>query len=251
MKIFVISLSESTDRQQFIKTQLDKNNTSFDFITAVNGKELTDSEKEKLYDDKKAKKIRRELTPGEIGCALSHKTIYDKMIKENIKRAVILEDDITIKTDFYDLLQYFEKIPLNKYIIKLERFNWENNNENNEVSGNFTQWHRKRVNKEYFIGQPINNPTLTWGYYIDLEAAKILYSLMPKVFLVADAWWYFRKYINLRMINKALLSNNDDIFNSLIGERNYIFSNYKKKYMFYKMKTLLKKTIKLFILLLK
>jgi hypothetical protein len=44
-------------------------------------------------------------------------------------------------------------------------------------------------------------------------------ALLPKVFLTSDAWWYFRKHIKLRMINRTLIGNNDDIFESIIGER--------------------------------
>ncbi len=219
MKIYVITLPDSLDRQQFIKSQFDSHNTPFEFVSAVYGKGLTETEKENLYDYKKAKFFSRELTPGEIGCSLSHRSIYEKMVKEGTERAVILEDDITLRPDFFDLLHALGELPIKKYIIKLERFNWSIKNENNVKRGHFTPWHRIKLTGEYFIGQPLANPSLTWGYYIDLAAAKKLYSVMPKVFLVSDSWWYYRKFISLRMINKPVISNNDEIFDSIIGER--------------------------------
>ncbi|MCL2380188.1 MAG: glycosyltransferase family 25 protein [Treponema sp.] len=230
MQIYVISLPDSLDRQQFIKSQLDSRRTPFEFIPAVNGRALSEVERNSLYDSSKAKSYKRELTHGEIGCALSHKFVYEKMIKDNVKQAVILEDDITLKPDFFLLLQYLEKLPAAGYTIKLERFNWEKINDDNVKCGRFTPWHKISLNGGgYYIGQPLYNPTLTWGYYIDLAAAKKLYSIMPKVFLASDAWWFYRKFIKLRMISKAVISNNDEIFNSLIGEREYNHNKVKAK----------------------
>ena len=247
LKIYVISLPKSLERQQFVKSQLDSHNMPFEFISAIYGKDLTETEKEKLYDCKKAKFFSGELTPGELGCALSHRSIYEKMIKEGTERAIILEDDVTLRPDFFDLLQPLSELPIKKYIIKLERCYWSIKNENNVKYGHFTPWRRIKLCGEYFIGQPLANPTLTWGYYIDLPAAQALYSIMPRVFLVADSWWYYRKFISLRMINKPVISNNDEIFGSIIGERDSTQITPETKITFSeKIYSLIKKIIKLF-----
>jgi|TergutMp193P3_1026864.scaffolds.fasta_scaffold562664_2 GR25 family glycosyltransferase involved in LPS biosynthesis len=63
------------------------------------------------------------------------------MIRDSTQRAIILEDDITLIPTFFILLQYFEKLSINKYIIKLERFHL-GEDENNEKHGHFIPWHK-------------------------------------------------------------------------------------------------------------
>jgi len=232
MKIFIISLSNSTDRQDFMKQQLENNNISYGFFNAVDGRKLSLEETEILYDIKKAKKY-RELTPGEIGCSLSHKAIYKKIIDENIERAIILEDDIIIRPDFKTIVSYFENLPLKGYVIKLERAYGGNKNEDNKKITRFTIWHNININNDYYIGQPLSPPYLTWGYYIDIIAAKSLYKSMPKVYHVADAWGYHKKYIKLRMLNIPVISNNE-IFDSIIGEQGKILRTNKKIFLQFK-----------------
>jgi len=238
LKIYVINLPQSFDRREHIQSQLHNNNTSFDFITGIDGKNLSPIEKNNLYDNSKAILYKRELTAGEIGCALSHKSIYKKMIEENIERAVIIEDDITLKPAFFDLLPYLNKLPIKNYIVKLERHKYEIKNDNNFKNACFTPWHRIKLTNKYFIGQPLYSPSSTLAYYIDILAARNLYSAIPKIFLVADAWWYYRKFVLLRMLNKAIVVNDEDIFHSVIGGRNFYadhipikktaFNNFKK-----------------------
>ena len=45
---------------------------------------------------RKLEKFGRELTPGELGCSLSHIRLWEKMVKENIPEVLILEDDLLI-----------------------------------------------------------------------------------------------------------------------------------------------------------
>jgi glycosyl transferase family 25 len=64
----------------------------FEFVYGIKGNQLTPNEIDDGYDDNKAKRyLGRSMTKGEIGCALSHKLIYKRMIHEKIKRAIILE----------------------------------------------------------------------------------------------------------------------------------------------------------------
>ena len=229
IKIFVLTLKESTDRQKFMEEQFNEHSIPFEFIYAINGKLLSENEKSKLYDHQKAKKLNRELNPGEIGCSLSHKKIYEKIINESIQKAIVMEDDVTMRPDFYSLLDYFNSVDLKNTVIKLERCYGKKIDDNNEKCARFTLWHRRKIDNKYFIGQPLNDPYLTWAYYIDFTAACILYSLLPKVFLYADSWWYFRKYIKLRMINQAIVNDNEDIFNSLIVDNDIILLDNQKK----------------------
>jgi glycosyl transferase family 25 len=217
LKIFIITLSGQKNRQDFMKSQFHNKNLDVEFITGIDGRKLDTNIKNSLYDEKKALQIEKNLTPGEIGCSLSHKLAYEYIVENNIDRSIILEDDVTLNTGFFTCIKFFETFPVNNYIVKLDRCSWVQRNADNHHYGHFTPWHRIKLTDVYFIGQPLHDPQLAWGYYVDIKAARTMLALLPKVFLVADAWWYFRKHIKLRMINKAVISNNDDIFESIIG----------------------------------
>jgi glycosyl transferase family 25 len=50
-----------------------------------------------LYDEEKTKQQQRQgksLNVGELACALSHRMIYEEMVKHNWQRVLILEDDV-------------------------------------------------------------------------------------------------------------------------------------------------------------
>jgi glycosyl transferase family 25 len=212
-----------------MKSQFCNKNLDIEFITGVDGRKLDINVKNSLYDGEKARRIEKTISPGEIGCSLSHKSAYEHIVQNNIDRAIILEDDVTLDKNFFTLIPLFEVLPLNKYIIKLDQCNWKQEGDDNYHYAHFTPWHKRKLANGYFIGQPLHDPQLTWGYYIDIKAARTMLALLPKVFLVADAWWYFRKYIKLRMVNRVIIRNNDDIFESIIGDRGRIEDTQKRK----------------------
>ena len=236
MKIFVITLTGSKERQANIQNQLDKFNLEYEFLFGVDGRKLTQTEIDNFYDSKKAKTFQRELNHTEIGCSMSHKLVYEKMINENIDCAIILEDGILLHPDFPYIVNNLNNIKINKIAIKLDRCNASQKINNNFKSGYFTPWHRVKLTENYCIGQPLGDPTLAGGYYIDLEAAGIIYSLIPKIFLVADAWWYFRKKIKFRVINSGLIWRDRALIPSIM----YVRKNNKETFFLKFIKIIIK-----------
>jgi len=99
--VFVINLDKSTDRMAKISKRLDELEVPFERISAVYGAELTQKELEINYDPKlNAKKYRRELPCGEIGCYMSHIKAWKTIIERKLQCAIVLEDDITIEKEF-------------------------------------------------------------------------------------------------------------------------------------------------------
>jgi glycosyl transferase family 25 len=68
---------------------------------------------------KKSEIIYTHLTVGAIGCAKSHREIYQKIIDENINSCLILEDDITIDDNFNKKIKNVENY------IKQNRLNFD------------------------------------------------------------------------------------------------------------------------------
>jgi glycosyl transferase family 25 len=105
MHIFVINLKGSTERRRHMEDALGALKLPFEIIEAVDGRAF-DPDNLPHYNG-----ILRRLTAGqdlmkeEIGCILSHRKIYQRMIDDNIPCAVILEDDAILSEDFPDILQ--------------------------------------------------------------------------------------------------------------------------------------------------
>ena len=103
MKIYVINLKKRPDRLKYISDQLDKMGLEFERFEAIDGADLVRphplfDEKRFLLDQKK------HIVSGEIGCALSHREIWKKIIEEGLPRALILEDDIEVSGKVKHLL---------------------------------------------------------------------------------------------------------------------------------------------------
>lgn len=102
---FLINLNKDTERYAFMDAQLQSLGLRYQRVEAVYGKEYldgsvkTDVRYDKTLSDKH-NKLGRSLTPGEIGCAISHHNVYKKIIDNGIDFALILEDDIKFDPSF-------------------------------------------------------------------------------------------------------------------------------------------------------
>ncbi len=131
MKIptFVINLPKDTDRRAFMEKQLTEGDFNYEIIDAVLG---ANEDAQHAYDEGFAQKENgRSLTNGEIGCSLSHRIIYEKIVREHIPHALIFEDDAVLPYDFksvvdkevsvnegsWDML-LFEYLPTGKVYLK-------------------------------------------------------------------------------------------------------------------------------------
>ena len=106
-KIVVVSVPRFTGRHQQVEKKLE--GLPFDYFWGTDKLQL-DAEDVKtngMYDEELAKKLQRQgkaLNLGEIACSLSHRNLYDAMIRNNWKRILILEDDVVPLYDQLDLL---------------------------------------------------------------------------------------------------------------------------------------------------
>lgn len=74
------------------------------FFDAIDGYKLDIPNLADYDSEKRCRYFGKDLKAGEIGCLLSHRAIYEKMVSENIPRALVLEDDVFLAEDFRDVL---------------------------------------------------------------------------------------------------------------------------------------------------
>lgn len=101
-KIYVITLKRSVDRHEHVSQLLQK--IDYSFFWGVDGQDLQLSNliEENIFSKKETEKhsYKSMLTKNEIGCAWSHIKVYEDIIKNNYKNALIFEDDLAINNEF-------------------------------------------------------------------------------------------------------------------------------------------------------
>lgn len=206
MQVFVLNLEHNKERRKYMQAILKDIPITYEFFPAVYGKEINNIDE--VYDSKKTLKVlNRELNDGEIGCALSHRHIYKKMIDENISQALILEDDVSLLPDFYSVYHALSEIPIGNKIVLL----------GTTVTKRIKKLWRKKLTGTHSMYLVLNNYPGTYGYVIGLDAAKKIYYHNEKVFTVADNWKYYRRFSQIWLVSPSIVTVNE-FFPSEIGD---------------------------------
>lgn len=122
-RIFVVSVPRLSERHKTVEEKL--KGLDFDFFWGTDKLEL-DMEQAKVkgtYDETAAIQLQRQgkpLNSGELACALSHRSVYFEMIRNNWHRVLILEDDIVPLEKTIDLLpDTLHELPQNWELVYL------------------------------------------------------------------------------------------------------------------------------------
>jgi glycosyl transferase family 25 len=97
--VFIISLTRATDRRESIGAHLKKLGVEFEFVDAVEGKAMPATEIQRLLAPGVS------LSPGQVGCYLSHLEAYRRIVERQIPVALILEDDARLSPEAVKLLR--------------------------------------------------------------------------------------------------------------------------------------------------
>ncbi len=96
-KILVVSVPRFTDRHERLNQSLD--GLQYDFFWGADKQQLDFdiAKTDGTYNEAMAKQLQRQgksLNPGELACSLSHRMLYEEMMKHHWKRVLVLEDDV-------------------------------------------------------------------------------------------------------------------------------------------------------------
>ena len=95
----VVNLNRSPERWKAIKTQLDRLKIPVERLEAVDGKLLSEEVVGNLTSSVHFS-MGRELERGEIGCFLSHRKCWERLLDTDEKYALVLEDDLILSDRF-------------------------------------------------------------------------------------------------------------------------------------------------------
>ena len=105
VRVFVINRAKDADRRADMSKRLEALGLAHQFFEAVDGHNM-DAYAAPEYDGVTRRRyFGRDLSVGEIGCMLSHRAVYKKIVDEQIPLTLILEDDTHFKPEFSDILQ--------------------------------------------------------------------------------------------------------------------------------------------------
>lgn len=108
--IYVINLKERPERWEHAKKTYDSYQLHPTRINACNGWSLSQEEKRALLDPRVFTSSVLELIGGEVGCLLSHISIYQDALERNLSTIWICEDDIKLNNKVYDLPSIIEEL---------------------------------------------------------------------------------------------------------------------------------------------
>lgn len=107
MKIFVISLKDAGQNRARIAEQMARCGLDYEIVDAVDGRTLDVAEQRRHCDPTAVdKNCGRPLSAPEIGCALSHRALYARIVSQGLPGAICLEDDAVIGPHFVALHRY-------------------------------------------------------------------------------------------------------------------------------------------------
>lgn len=172
-KIFVINLESDLVRKNKMKEILKKNKLRAIFFKAIEGLPI-----DSHYNDfARSIFLGRRLLDSEIGCTESHLKLLNQIVDKNIKRALILEDDIEIKGDLNKLLKKILKLD---YKWDLIRFNYKNKYKK------FIGREVIKIDNQFSLVRLPKLPGGAYAYFISLEGAKKLINMAKSYYHPID-----------------------------------------------------------------
>ena len=176
---FVINLDFEIGRKALMEKQLAGVGFPYEIVSAVNGKNLSPEYISRVYDETGAYAIQgKPLSQGEIGCALSHLSVYRRLIEKRLPAALVLEDDAYLHESISRLAG-----PLFDHIAKTSQ-------PTIYLLTHLLRYRRKPVLKlgsTYSLHQ-IVDACCAHGYLINQLAAKAMLEAFDPIRYPIDAW---------------------------------------------------------------
>jgi len=143
------------------------------------------------------------LSKGEIGCAWSHKKVYERFLKTDEKSILVFEDDIVFSKQctleaLESLMEYVEQ-KSEPIVLVLQK----------------SRWHNKKVwNADANISvYSSRNQFCTHAYILNRSAAEIILSIQTPIRFEIDAFkfYYWLADVNLYCLNKDLVEQSMEL----------------------------------------
>ena len=165
-QIYVINMSSSKDRLDYISNQLEQQNLSFKRIPGVDIKDKQDL-KNKYYSEERNKlNYHKPLTDGEIGCYVAHRNAWKTILSDDVDFGLVLEDDAYLKDNLKFILDNLHSLKTEWDVLKLA-----------DLSISLRKSNNIEKFQKFDIQSYYKPPTLCIAEVITRKGAKILLNL--------------------------------------------------------------------------
>lgn len=215
IKTYVINLPKDLERKESILKETGRFFClDIELVKAVYGKELTDREKNDLFDIKKyGQYYRRFLLPGEIGSTLSHRDCYRRLMESGGEFALIMEDDA----------RFMEGVFTEQFSIKVVDFMKSPEPKILLLHADFESIGKRTVFSGKYHLYPVYKALFSTAYLINKSAACLMLK-RNYPYWVADDWHLFRRWgIRIYSLYPSAVIQQWDKFNSSIVEEKNLY----------------------------
>jgi glycosyl transferase, family 25 len=181
---YVINLARSRDRRAYIVSELKKTGLDYEIITAVDGRDL-DLRDTSIIDPTFLSRIAIAWTAGSAGAALSHISVYRKIIEAGLNAALVLEDDVILPADLRSLADAVADHLSGAEVALLSVDSPDPCKMS--LDGSIPLPSARRLALPIDISQPQS----AGAYVITREACERMIKCVPPVRVQADTWWFF------------------------------------------------------------
>lgn len=177
--ILLINLAGSTGRLATAQEEMARAGVTFERLEAVDGRLFPPAEIARLAPwDRSA--FFKALSPGEVGCYLSHLAAAERIVKEGWPRALVMEDDFRLTPQFAPTLQALMALPEVPHLIKLEGSLAGGESVAELSSGNRLVRHRR---------PPVRTVALFWSIEGARKFLEVAHPLRRPVDVQLKHWW--------------------------------------------------------------
>lgn len=161
---YVINMDDNPDRMARAAAELERLGITYQRIPAVNGRSISEEELAHVYDARaNARRARHPLIGPEIGCYLSHISVWERIAAGSAPGGIVLEDDFAASDSLPAVIDALKDDDGGWEIVKL----FSLHRQQGVVS-------RRSLVKGIEIVVPYKVPTTTLGYAIRRDAAARL-----------------------------------------------------------------------------
>lgn len=247
--VFYINLDRRTDRREHIENQLSLLDIKAKRVPASVGSELTKEQMSFVNFDDFYCLMKRPVSPGEIGCALSHIRVWQKIVDQKIDYALILEDDVVLDKRLINLLTidtFYSKYDLINFS-NTEPYSCNKNVIESLINQGITsrpkdtkslrlwkslEWRNKwniyelyPLSDNLVICECDPTPALTSGYVISRKAAQSFLNTSKNLCFPIDySWRYSTGELRQAFLSEPLITQIDNDSDILNREQTYKLS---------------------------
>jgi len=231
--IFIINLESDFEKKKHINALCIKYGLLPVFIKAIKGNDLSDKAVQTAYPKQLAiDTFGRELSKPELGCAMSHKLIYQKIVDDNIDIALVLEDDADFGQDLVHCLNSITKFPKDLEVALFGHYR----SYDHKAKASCSLWGRKALYQKYILKKPIQPSYGCHGYCITNGGARKILNDFAEITMTIDHLVGKPDFVNVYVLDPRVVFVHQELFknSSIEGSRkkmcNKYYNDYRKSF---------------------